>query len=53
MQLQICLTLAGFEAAVGLVNDVDPALAAHNPVIAMASPEGLQGVAHFHRRQSI
>ena len=31
-------TLAGFVPALRLVDDVDPALAAHDPVVAMTSP---------------
>jgi hypothetical protein len=50
--LNACSTLAGLEAAVGLVDNVNPALAAHDPVVAVTRPEGLEGVAYFHRRQS-
>src|SRR5262249_30800061 len=41
--------LAGFEAALGLVDDVDPALAPNEAVVAMARPQGFQRVTNFHR----
>ena len=40
--------LASFEAAIGLVDDVDPALAAHQTIIAMPAAQGFQGVTDFH-----
>ncbi len=42
------LTLAGFEAAVRLVDHVDAALAAHDAVVAMPRAQGLEGVSNFH-----
>jgi hypothetical protein len=33
------LALAGFEPLVGLINDVDPAFAAHEAIIAMATAQ--------------
>jgi hypothetical protein len=42
------LTLAGFEARVGLVNDVDAALAAHNLAVGVAVLEGFDGTGDFH-----
>ena len=44
------LALAGFEAAVGLVDDIDATLAAHDAIVAMAATQGLQRIAHFHGR---
>jgi hypothetical protein len=41
-------TLAGFEAAVGLVDDVNAALPAHQAVIAVPAAQGFQGVTDFH-----
>jgi hypothetical protein len=42
------LTLARLEARIGLVDDVDAALAAHHPVVTVALQERLQGIADFH-----
>jgi hypothetical protein len=42
--------LAGFEATVRLVDDVNATLAAHDTVIAVAGTQGFQRVAHFHDR---
>jgi hypothetical protein len=42
------LALTGFEARIGLVDDVDTALAAHQLVVAVALDQGLQGIADFH-----
>ena len=39
---------AGFEAAIGLVDDVDPALPAHQAIIAVPAAQGFQGVTDFH-----
>jgi hypothetical protein len=39
---QLPLALAGFEAAMGLVDDIDPALAAHDAIVAVATPQGFQ-----------
>src|SRR6516162_6569107 len=41
-------TLARLEAAVGLVDDVDPALATHDAVVAVAPAQGFQRIADFH-----
>jgi hypothetical protein len=42
--------LTGFEAAVGLVDDINAALAAHDAVVAMTTAQRFQGVANFHNR---
>jgi hypothetical protein len=42
------LALAGFEARVGLVNDVDAALAAHHLAVGVPVFEGLDGGGDFH-----
>ena len=36
------LALAGLEAALGLVDDIDPALAAHDAIVAVAAPQRFQ-----------
>jgi hypothetical protein len=40
--------LAGFETAVGLVDDVNATLPAHQAVIAVPAAQGFQGVTDFH-----
>jgi hypothetical protein len=40
--------LAGLEAAIGLVDDVDPALPADEAVAAVARAEGAEGIADLH-----
>jgi hypothetical protein len=40
--------LAGFEAAIGLVDDVDAALAPHQPVVAVTGTQRFQRVTDFH-----
>src|ERR1051325_455048 len=40
--------LARLEAALGLVDDIDPALAADDAVVAMAAAQRLERVADFH-----
>jgi hypothetical protein len=40
--------LAGFETTIGLIDDVDPALTAHQAVIAVPAAQGLQGITDFH-----
>jgi hypothetical protein len=40
--------LTGFEAAIGLIDDVNPALPAHQAVIAVPATQGFQGVTDFH-----
>jgi hypothetical protein len=35
-------TLTGFETAIGIVDDVDPALATHQTIVAMAAAQGFQ-----------
>jgi hypothetical protein len=42
------LALTGFKARIGLVDDVDTALAAHQLVVAVALDQGLEGIADFH-----
>src|SRR4029077_59850 len=41
--------LPGFETALGLVDDENPALAPHYTIIAVAPPQRFQGVTNFHR----
>ena len=41
--------LPGLEPALGLVDDIDPPLAPHDPVVAMAAAQRFQRVANFHR----
>jgi hypothetical protein len=43
-------TLAGLEAAVRLVDDVQAALAADDAVVAMTRPQRLEGIFDFHLR---
>jgi hypothetical protein len=40
--------LAGFETAVGLVDDVNATLPAHQAIIAVPAAQGFQGVTDFH-----
>src|SRR4029450_1477127 len=40
--------LASLIAAIGLVDDVDPALPAHQTIIAVPAAQGLKGIADFH-----
>jgi len=47
-QPQPVLALAGLEAALGLVDHIDPALAANETVVAMTAAQGLQRVPDFH-----
>lgn len=42
------LTLAGLEPWIGLVDNIDPALAADQLVIAMALHQALERIAYFH-----
>jgi hypothetical protein len=42
------LALAGFEPALGLVNHIDPALAAHHTAIAVAALERTKRVLDLH-----
>ena len=42
------LALAGLEAALGLVDHIDPALAPHDAVVAVPATQGFQRVADFH-----
>jgi len=46
------LALAGLEARVGLVNDVDAAFAAHDLAAGVAALEGLDGCGDFHSGRS-
>jgi hypothetical protein len=41
--------LTGLEALLGLVDDIDAALAANQLVVAMAAAQGFQRIADFHR----
>jgi hypothetical protein len=40
--------LAGLESRIGLVDDIDPALAADQLVVAMALHQALERIAYFH-----
>jgi hypothetical protein len=40
--------LAGFEAAMSLVDDVHPAFAANDAIVAVPRAEGFQGISNFH-----
>jgi hypothetical protein len=40
--------LAGFEAWIGFVNDVNAAFAAHQLIVAVALDQRLQRIANFH-----
>jgi hypothetical protein len=40
--------LAGFETTIGLIDDVDAALTAHQPVVAVSATQGFQGITDFH-----
>jgi hypothetical protein len=42
------LALTRFETRIGLVDDVNPALAAHQLVVAVALDQGLERIANFH-----
>jgi hypothetical protein len=42
------LALTGFEAWIGLVDDVDAALAADELVVAMTLHQAFEGIANFH-----
>ncbi len=42
------LTLASFETWIGLVDDIDPALAADQLVVAMTLHQALERIANFH-----
>ena len=43
------LALAGLEPALGLVDDIDAAFAAHDPTVAMPIFQGPQRVSALHR----
>src|SRR5712671_767760 len=43
-----CLALAGLEARIGLVDDVDAALAAHDAAVLVALLERLQRIGDLH-----
>src|SRR4029077_5719470 len=40
--------LTGLKAAIGLIDDVDPALPAHQTIIAVPPAQGFQGITDFH-----
>lgn len=42
------LALTGLEAAFGLVDDVNPALAANQPVVAVTAAQGFQRITDLH-----
>jgi hypothetical protein len=43
-----CSALARLEAGLGLVDHVEPALAADEAIVAMTAPQGFQRVTNFH-----
>ena len=45
----VFLALAGFEARIGLVYNIQPALAADHPAVLVALLGGFQGAQYFHR----
>src|ERR1700745_2232277 len=40
--------LTGLKAAIGLIDDVDPALPAHQTIVAVPAAQGFQGIPDFH-----
>ena len=40
--------LTGLKPAIGLVDDVDPALPAHQTIVAVPAAQGFQGIPDFH-----
>jgi len=42
------LSLAGLKAAIGLVDDIDPAFAPHDAVVAVAATQGFERITNFH-----
>src|SRR5262249_16933117 len=40
--------LTGLKAAIGLIDDVDPALPAHQTIVAVPAAQGFQGITDFH-----
>jgi hypothetical protein len=44
----VALALAGFEAALRLIDDVNAAFAAHDPVVPVTAAKRFQGIANFH-----
>jgi hypothetical protein len=40
--------LAGFEAALRLIDDVNAAFAAYDPVVAVTAAKRFQGITNFH-----
>jgi hypothetical protein len=42
------LALTRLEASLGLIDHIDPALAPHDAVVAMAATQGFQRVTDFH-----
>jgi hypothetical protein len=42
------LALTRLEARIGLVDDVNPALAPHQLIVAVALDQGLERIANFH-----
>ena len=45
------LALTGLEARIGLIDDVNAALAAHELVVAMTPAQGFQRIADFHSEE--
>jgi hypothetical protein len=44
------LALAGLESTLRLIDDVNAALAANDPVVAVATPERFQRITDFHNQ---
>jgi hypothetical protein len=40
--------LTGLKATIGLIDDVDPALPAHQTIVAVPAAQGFQGIPDFH-----
>jgi hypothetical protein len=40
--------LAGLKAAIGLIDDVDPAFSTDQTIVAVPAAQGSQGIADFH-----
>jgi hypothetical protein len=46
--LSVALALPGFEAALRLIDDVNAAFAAYDPVVAVTAAKRFQGITNFH-----
>lgn len=47
------LALACFKLAVRLIDDVEAALTAHNPIFPVTTPQRFQRISNFHNAESI